>query len=98
MFNNLVCFCILIVILYLLYYYYFNTCGCNTSSEEFKNFNLNKDKPMNYNMEKIICSKNCCSTQWPTTVQINDSNINIDDYLPTNLNCNYGCVCKKKNI
>ena len=110
MFNNIVCFLILLVVLYLLYFCYNNyyyTCDCNKYSEEFKNndnnknkFILEKDTPMGYNMEKIICSKECCSTQWPTSVDIKDPNIDMKDYLPTNLNCNdgihdTGCVCKK---
>jgi len=109
MFNNIVCFLILLFVLFVLYlfynnYYYF-TCDYNTYSEEFQNnndnyFNLKHDTPMGYNMEKIICSKECCSTQWPTSVNIKDPKINMKDYLPTNLSCNdgihdTGCVCKK---
>ena len=54
-------------------------------------------------MEKIICSKKCCSTQWPNTTNNSiDPNIDMNKYLPTNLNCNdgihdTGCICKKKN-
>ena len=107
---NISCFCILLVILYLLFYYYFNTCGCNNNdynNEEFNNnyFDLKYDTPIDHDMEKIVCSKNCCSTQWPTSesTQIKDPKIDMNEYLPTNLNCNdgihnTGCICKKKTI
>jgi hypothetical protein len=112
---NVIWFFIFLGMLYLLYYYYFNTCGCNNNynynynynTEEFNNdyYDLKYDKPMDYDIEKIVCSKSCCSTQWPTSksTQINDPKINMNDYLPTNLNCNdgihnTGCVCKKKTI
>jgi hypothetical protein len=115
MFINVVCFCILLVILYLLYNYYFNGCGCKKNNkeieleEDFDNnanyFDLKYDKPMGYDMEKIICSKNCCSTQWPTSIATNikDPKIDMNEYLPTNLNCNdgihdTGCICQKKTI
>ena len=98
--KNICCFLILIIILYLLFYY----CN-NTSDEEFNNnyFDLKNDTPLQYNMEKIICSKKCCSTQWPNTTKNSiDPNIDMNKYLPTNLNCNdgihdTGCICKKKN-
>jgi hypothetical protein len=102
---NVICSCILLVILYLLYYYYVNT---YEYTEEFNNnnyFDLKYDTPMNYNMEKMVCSKSCCSTQWPTSgpTQVNDPKIDMNEYLPTNLNCNdgihdTGCICKKKTI
>jgi hypothetical protein len=109
---NVICFCIVLVILYLLYYYYVNTCGYNNNynyNEEFYNnnkyYDLENDKPMNYNMEKIVCSKSCCSTQWPTSesTYVKDPKIDMNEYLPTNLNCNdgindTGCICQKKNI
>jgi hypothetical protein len=101
MFINICYFLILIVILYLLFYY----CDYNGSDEEFnKNyFNLTNDTDIGYNMEKIICSKKCCSTDWPNTTNNSiDPKIDMNKYLPTNLNCNdgihdTGCVCKKKN-
>jgi hypothetical protein len=114
---NVFYFFILLVILYLLFYYYFNTCSCNNNdyynTEDFDNnndykydyYDLKYDKPIGYDIEKIVCSKNCCSTQWPTSksTQIKDPNIDMRDYLPTNLNCNdgihdTGCICKKKTI
>jgi hypothetical protein len=111
MFINVFCFCILLVILYLLFYYYFTRYGCsNDNTEEFINnipeyYDLKYDTPMGYDMEKIVCSKSCCSTQWPTSesTQIKDPKIDMNEYLPTNLNCNdgihdTGCICKKKTI
>lgn len=106
---NVICFCILLVILYLLYYYYFNTCGCSENTEDFYNnnkyFDLKYDTTTLPNMEKIVCSKNCCSTQWPTPqpMQVEYQKIDMNEYLPTNLNCNdgihdTGCMCKKKTI
>jgi hypothetical protein len=101
---NVICFSILLVILYLLYYYYVNTYGY---TEEFNNkyFDLKYDTPMDYNMEKMVCSKSCCSTQWPTSgpTQTKDPKIDMNEYLPTNINCNdgihdTGCICKKKTI
>jgi hypothetical protein len=103
---NVICLCILLVISYLLYYYYVNTSGY---TEEFYNndnyFDLKYDTPTGHNMEKMVCSKSCCSTQWPTSepTQIKDLKINMNEYLPTNLNCNdgihdTGCMCKKKTI
>jgi hypothetical protein len=107
--NNIVCFFILLVVL-LLSYYYFNTYECNNTnnnnnySEDFYNnyFYLKNDTPMS-NDEEIVCSKDCCSTQWPISdkIQVKDPKINMDEYLPTNLNCSNGindtgCVCKKK--
>jgi hypothetical protein len=101
---NVICSCILLVILCLLYYYYVNT---YEYTEEFnKNyFDLKYDTPMDYNMEKMVCSKSCCSTQWPTSgsTQVNDPKIDMNEYLTTNINCNdgihdTGCICKKKNI
>jgi hypothetical protein len=115
MFINIGCFFILLVILYLLYYN-FNTCGYNQSTDESEDFEVLDDDnknyfdlkystPMGYNMDKIICSKNCCSTQWPTSIstRIKDPKIDMNEYLPTNLNCNdgindTGCICKKKTI
>ena len=109
--NNTVCFIILLVLLLLLYYY-FNTYECNQNkypdkySEEFYNtyFDLKNDTPMTNN-EQIICSKDCCSTQWPISenIYVKDKKIDMNEYLPTNLNCNNGindtgCICKKKTI
>jgi hypothetical protein len=100
---NVICSCILLVILYLLYYYV-NTCGY---TEEFYNDNKYSkiDTPSVFNMEKMVCSKSCCSTQWPTSgsTQVKDPKIDMNEYLPTNLNCNdgindTGCICKKKII
>ena len=105
--NNIICFLILLIILLYCYSY---TYECNNNqnnySEDFYNnyFNLNNDTPMNNN-DIIVCSKNCCSTQWPISdkIQVKDQKIDMDEYLPTNLNCNNGindtgCICKKKTI
>jgi hypothetical protein len=81
----------------------------NNNIEEFYNnnnyFDLKYDTPTGHGMEKMVCSKSCCSTQWPTSVstQIKDPKIDMNEYLPTNLNCNdgindTGCICKKKTI
>jgi len=107
--NNTVCFIILLVLLLLLYYY-FNTYQCSNNqknySEEFYNnfFDFKNDTPMTNN-EQIICSKDCCSTQWPISenIYVKDKKIDMNEYLPTNLNCNNGiydtgCICKKKTI
>lgn len=49
-----------------------------------------------------VCSKNCCSTQWPIPIDVTeDSGISIKDaqkYLTSNITCNNGvtntgCVC-----
>ena len=108
--NNTICYIILLVIL-LLFYCYLNSYECNNynkSPEEFYNnyFDLNNDTSNNIsNVENIVCSKDCCSTQWPISenIQVKDPKINMDEYLQTNLNCNNGindtgCVCKKKTI
>ena len=113
--NDIVCFFILLVVL-LLVYYYFNTYECynynnnnnNKYSEEFYNnyFDLKNDTNNTIsNIENIVCSKDCCSTQWPISdkIHVKDPKINMTEYLPTNLNCNNGiydtgCVCKKKTI
>ncbi len=84
-----------------------NSSNSNSNSNSSNNnyYDLKYDTPMDYNMEKIVCSKSCCSTQWPTpdTTQVKDTKIDMNEYLPTNLNCNdgihdTGCVCKKKTI
>ena len=118
--NNTVCFIILLIILLLLFCY-FNSYECNSNSnsnsnsnnsnyysEDFYNnyFNLKDDIPMNIsNLEDIVCSKDCCSTQWPISgkIHVKDTKIDMNEYLPTNLNCNNGindtgCICKKKTI
>jgi len=107
--NNIICFLILLIILLYCYSY---TYECNNNqnnySEDFYNnyFDLKNDIPMNIsNLENIVCSKDCCSTQWPISekIHVKDKKINMNEYLPTNLNCNNGindtgCVCKKKTI
>ena len=107
--NNTVCFIILLIILLLLFCY-FNSYECNSNnySEDFYNnyFDLKDDIPMNIsNIENIVCSKDCCSTQWPISgkIHVKDKKIDMNEYLPTNLNCNNGindtgCICKKKTI
>ena len=112
--NNTICFFILLVVL-LLVYCYFNTyeshnCKNNNNkySEEFYNnyFDLKNDTSNSISdIENIVCSKDCCSTQWPISdkIHVKDPKINMNDYLPTNLNCNNGindtgCICKKKTI
>jgi hypothetical protein len=110
--NNTICFFILLVVL-LLTYCYFNTYECynynnNKYSEEFYNnyFDLKNDTSNSIsNIENIVCSKDCCSTQWPISdkIHVKDPRINMNEYLPTNLNCNNGindtgCVCEKKTI
>lgn len=57
-----------------------------------------------------VCSKNCCSTQWPIPIDVTeDSGISIKDaqkYLTSNITCNNGvtntgCVClteQSKNL
>ena len=109
--NNTICFIILLVVL-LLFYCYLNSYECYNNnykySEEFYNnyFHLENDTSKSIsNIENIVCSKDCCSTQWPISekIQIKDPKINMEEYLPTNLNCNNGindtgCICKKKTI
>ena len=111
--NNTICFIILLVVL-LLFYCYLNSYECynnnnnNKYSEEFYNnyFHLENDTSKSIsNIENIVCSKDCCSTQWPISekIQLKDPKINMEEYLPTNLNCNNGindtgCICKKKTI
>jgi hypothetical protein len=53
----------------------------------------------------LLCAKSCCSSGWPTTIDLNESiyGIKPDDmgikYGATNLRCNNGfttgCVCNK---
>lgn len=93
-------FILILLIIYIIYNYYNNYEDCD-EIEEIEDFD---DKKYMFPMEKIICSKKCCSTQWPTSknTQIIDSRINENDYLPTNLNCNdgindTGCICQPKN-
>jgi hypothetical protein len=106
--NNTICFIILLVVL-LLSYCYLNTYECynyKKYSEDFYNnyFDLKNDTSNSIsNIENIVCSKDCCSTQWPVSEKIQDPKINMEEYLPTNLNCNNGindtgCICKKKTI
>jgi hypothetical protein len=110
--NNTICYIILLVVL-LLFYYYLNSYECNNYNykkypEEFYNnyFDLKNDTSNSIsNVENIVCSKDCCSTQWPISenIHVKDPKINMDEYLPTNLNCNNGindtgCICKKKTI
>lgn len=103
--KNVCCFLILILIIILYLLFYYCNYNYNRSDEEFnKNyFDLKNDTPLGYNMEKIICSKKCCSTQWPNDTNNSiDPKIDMNEYLPTNLNCNdgihdTGCICKKKN-
>jgi hypothetical protein len=55
----------------------------------------------------VVCSKNCCSTQWNTNIDVTEkSNISIDEvnknYNKTNMTCNNGiidtgCVCVSKD-
>jgi hypothetical protein len=105
--NNIICFLILLIILLYCYSYTYE-CSNNQKkySEEFYNnyFDLKNDTPMTNN-EEIICSKDCCSTQWPISenIHVKDKKIDMNEYLPTNLNCNNGindtgCICKKKTI
>lgn len=107
-----ICYFILALVILHLLYNIFNNCNYNYTEEleEFNNnnnnyFDLKYNTPTGYNMDKIICSKKCCSTQWPTptATHIKDPNIDMNEYLPTNLNCNdgindTGCICKKKTI
>jgi len=50
-----------------------------------------------------ICSKKCCFSGWPNSVEINDNIVDINDigtkYKTSNLNCNNGindtgCICQ----
>jgi hypothetical protein len=52
--------------------------------------------------KEFICSKKCCATQWPTSVEIDDNRVNNSDIgkklLTSNIQCNdglynTGCVC-----
>jgi len=102
--KNICCFLIIVIILYLLFYYCNNNYNYDKYEEEFnKNyFNLENDINIGTNMEKIICSKKCCSIDWPNnTYNSIDPKIDMNKYLPTNLNCNdgihdTGCICKQK--
>jgi hypothetical protein len=104
---KIIFFIYILLILYILYKCFNNNEEDEEDYEdEIEDFNdsskqylLNNDIPMS----NIICSKKCCSTQWPTPndTQIIDDRINENDYFPTNLNCNNGindtgCVCKPK--
>lgn len=52
--------------------------------------------------KELICSKKCCTTEWPASVRIQDDRVPDADLgtklLPSNINCNdgiknTGCVC-----
>lgn len=64
---------------------------------KLENFKMFQESEKN-----LICSKKCCSTTWPTPININDKRINDTDigtkYQASNINCNdgindTGCVC-----
>lgn len=82
----ILCVCLCLLINYL-YKTRYNEFFNNTSS---KSFNLG------------ICSKNCCATQWPVPININEKSKRIpNNYVKTNLTCNNGitnsgCVCLSK--
>lgn len=101
---KIIYFILILLIIYIIY----NNNNINYDEDENENENEEiedfDDKKYIFPMEKIVCSKKCCSTQWPTSknTQIIDSRINENDYLPTNLNCNdgindTGCICQPKN-
>lgn len=82
------------------------------SNFNFENFEFNSvpnttskiSKSKSYNLG--VCSKNCCATQWPTNININErSKVNLSqigkEYSTSNLTCNNGiinggCVCLTK--
>jgi hypothetical protein len=68
-------------------------------------FNIEKFINFGPSAGEAICSKKCCSTQWPTTIDIIDDKIKYSDigtkYSTSNINCNdgitgAGCICLPK--
>lgn len=64
------------------------------------------DNKMNFNsylLQKPICSKTCCSSQWPVPFKLDDDDkIDKKDYTPVAYSCNTldqdtGCLCIKKD-
>lgn len=56
----------------------------------------------------LICSKKCCSTEWPTPITYQDNSVNYMDigydkkFRTSNINCNdgkqnTGCICVPNN-
>ena len=73
--------------------------------ESFDN-KLKSNKPLKKTYNLGVCSKNCCATQWPTSINVNEkSKIKPNDigskYFTSNITCNNGiintgCVCLTK--
>jgi uncharacterized membrane protein len=99
--NNNITFCsnklIIILIIILFFLFIVNICYNN-----YEYFDILKNKTN----KNAVCSKNCCSTQWTTNIDVTEkSNITVDEvnnnYNKTNLTCNNGitntgCVCISK--
>jgi len=68
--------------------------------EKFSN-KKKENKKKTYNLG--VCSKNCCTTQWPVPIDLTEnSNVKLNDigtkYITSNMTCNNGvtntgCVC-----
>jgi hypothetical protein len=75
----------------------------NICYNNYEYFDILKNK----NNKDAVCSKNCCTTQWNTNIDVTEkSNISVDEviknYNKTNLTCNNGitntgCVCISKD-
>ena len=69
----------------------------NSLNEPFNNFAIKSNETNN------ICSKLCCFSGWPNTINVIDKNITSTDintkYNTTNYTCNdgykTGCICEK---
>ena len=71
---------------------YYNT-NINNIKEKLENISTGIKK-----IDTNKCSRNCCKfTQWKLPNELIDLSTNINNYIPTNMSCNFGngsgCLC-----
>lgn len=76
----------------LLFYVIYTQYNGSYNDEEFK--------LTPFGTTELICSKNCCATEWDTGLVVNDG-VDKNKYNATNINCNdgvrsTGCICMPK--
>jgi len=98
-------FTFVIITMILVYNYQSNTLKLEKFTNKKKDKKDKKQKKQkkdkSYNLG--VCSKNCCTTQWPVPIDLTeDSNVKLNEvgtkYFTTNMTCNNGvtntgCVC-----
>lgn len=78
----------------------------NIFNYKYETFNNKSKQPAKKTYNLGVCSKNCCATQWPTSINVGEkSKVNANEvgkkYFTSNITCNNGitntgCVCLTK--